>query len=225
MKYFLLIYLGLLSNDFSAQDFKLELEIKPSFEPILQIEVKNSDREGTLSLTFQSSNDSSVLPLEQKDISRLYQFLTNYSFPTRTSSNDEGVPVRHYENTVFVPEQNIVIIGRDTLLEDFSGLILGGDTLKASLGAFKADLKFDSVKRQYYRNIISKKVHTDGTTYVGRFETVQTKHDFEIYYARFSESDLKLMKIILEIISDAESPYYQYIEAHLKEISIDTKPH
>lgn len=204
-----------------AQDFKFLLEVRPSFEPILQIKVNNSGAVASVYCNFKSSGDSSKILIEQEDISKLFEFLTSYSFPNRTSYNHEGVPVKHYENTVFVPEQNIVIIGPDTLFDDFSALIIDGDTLEASPGAFGKDLKFDSIKMQYYRNMVSRQVYTDGTTYVGQFESDQATRDFEIYYRRFSESDLKLISMLLDLIGDRESPYYHYLALHLKEITIE----
>lgn len=205
-----------------SQDFHLMWSIAPSFSPKLQIEVKSDSGNSEMTMRFEDDEEIRVDVLDQSKINKLYTFLSNYSFPRRTNVKVLDSNARYYEITVLKPESGIVIIGRDTLLEDFSGLIFKGDTLKLSPGDFMGDLKYDSIKEQYYWNVRIITFSTDGTTYKGKYTVNKKSHDFEIYYTRFTDYDLELISLLLSLIDDSNSPYYQYIDSNLKEIKTES---
>jgi hypothetical protein len=213
-----LFFFILLSQQVFSQDFNFQWKVAPFFGPELQMEIRNMQGESKMILKFEGAEETHINDLDQSKLRRLSNFLSNYSFPHRNSVQVLDSNARHYLPTVFKSEDGIVIIDKDTLLQDFSGLVFNGDTLKLSPGDFRGDLKYDSIKEEFYFNVRSIRVWTDGTTFYGKYTTSNNTEDFQLYNTRLTNKDLELISLLLSLIDSPNSPHYLYIESNLKEI-------
>mgnify|MGYP000622070710 CR=1 FL=1 len=217
----LLSLFSLLSQSTFSQDFDFEWSIKPAFRPKLRLEINHDSANSELRLKLEDSLVLTLQDLEPSKVKELYRFLSDYSFPKRGSKKLQE-PKRKYEQTILLPEDGLVVIGRDTLIQDLSAFIFAGDTFKLSPKS-RAEIRFDSIKQQYYRIVQPVTIWCDGTYYSGKFTTSNKSQDFKLYYTRFTNQDLALIHLLLRFFDEPEAFYYRYISSNIKEIEIESE--
>lgn len=224
MNRFALLLLGLfslLSQNTLSQDFDFEWSIKPSFKPKLLLEINHDSANSELKLKLEDSLILQLQDLDPSKVEELNRFLSEYSFPERGSKKLHE-PERKYEQTILLPEDGLMVIGRDTLVQDLSAFIFAGDTFRLSPKS-RAEIKFDSIKQQFYRIVQPVTIWCDGTYYSGKFTTNNESQDFKLYCTRFTNQDLALIHLLLSFFDQPDDRYYQYISSNMKEIEMESE--
>ena len=171
-----------------CQDFKFKWKINPSTRIgfVVQIERKNSI--GYINIKEMYSKDSLITRITNKECDLLMAFLDKYDFRDKQKSVFNRTIVRNYVDVTILPDTNRVVLNRDTIN-------------KAILSS-GYELKFDKKQNKWYSEAISAKIYTDGVTYSGEYEKLNTKNKYCIYDTEenMSSSDKQLNKIICGLI-------------------------
>lgn len=204
-RFILLIIFIWINNIGYSQDFKFKWEIWPSFSKSYTVRIEKTNSTSHIIIKETTANDSIVKTINQNDCDTLISFLDKYDFPIK-------------ESTIYGPKFRIYV--ETKLLPDKNWILIKGDSLKLELLESKG-YHFDKDSNKCYNEAQMIEEWIDGNTYEGEYIKSNIKRTFSVFCARTSSMDIKLNRLVYNLMTkyDRLSDYYQ-----LKELIESDKP-